>query len=397
MSQWCNVASSCHWHSVLSCTLPGAGAHCCAADVCDEGAVRHAGRELRAGAVQGRPNTHGEDCNAMDVPQWPDLTTPLRAPPCAAHCVCRSRSWHSHGLLGWDPSTVHTCDHVLLQMKALCEVPRNGLQLLPYYARITATLSRVFPDIGQGDFAPRRPGCQPAAASTAATSCVPPLLLPDCERGKEFAHRLTGAEHHLESEFRLLQRRRDVVGRNAEARLGNVRFLGELVKFRLIPFGAVLSRLKVRLGPTSLRMPAGNMMTLRLDILPHAKVWTWCPIDGRIAMWCMVWDASDLLLCARSCCWTTSLATTLRRRRRCWTRRGASCTARPRRTSVWPPWPRCTQLCFCGTYPDQRVWLSGMQPSCMTGSREFPEHKGLSRLLHDFSGIPINQVCWPSR
>jgi hypothetical protein len=38
-----------------------------------------------------------------------------------------------------------------LQMKALCEVPRNGLQLLPYYARVTATLSRVFPDIGQGE------------------------------------------------------------------------------------------------------------------------------------------------------------------------------------------------------------------------------------------------------
>lgn len=37
-----------------------------------------------------------------------------------------------------------------LQMKALCEVPRNGLQLLPYYARITAALNRVFPEIGQG-------------------------------------------------------------------------------------------------------------------------------------------------------------------------------------------------------------------------------------------------------
>ena len=67
-------------------------------------------------------------------------------------------------------------------------------------------------------------------------------------------HWLSGVEQHLESEFRLFQRRRDVVGRNAEARVGNVRFLGELVKFRLIPFGAVLSRLKVRhhmcmLGP----------------------------------------------------------------------------------------------------------------------------------------------------
>jgi hypothetical protein len=72
-----------------------------------------------------------------------------------------------------------------------------------------------------------------------------------CKLNSNSADRLTGVEHHLESEFRLFQRRRDVVGRNAEARLGNVRFLGELVKFRLIPFGAVLSRLKVRLGPTS--------------------------------------------------------------------------------------------------------------------------------------------------
>lgn len=36
------------------------------------------------------------------------------------------------------------------QTKALCEVPRHGLQLLPYYARITATLSHIFPEIGQG-------------------------------------------------------------------------------------------------------------------------------------------------------------------------------------------------------------------------------------------------------
>lgn len=52
-------------------------------------------------------------------------------------------------------------------------------------------------------------------------------------------------ERHLEAEFRQLQRRRDAAGREAEARLRNVRALGELAKFRLIPFGAVLSRLKV--------------------------------------------------------------------------------------------------------------------------------------------------------
>lgn len=56
-----------------------------------------------------------------------------------------------------------------------------------------------------------------------------------------------GVEQHLEDQFRMFKRRRDAAGRDAEARLANVRFLGELVKFRLMPFGAMLSRLKVRL------------------------------------------------------------------------------------------------------------------------------------------------------
>ena len=37
-----------------------------------------------------------------------------------------------------------------LQTQALCEVPRGGLQLLPYYIRVAASLNQVFPDIGQG-------------------------------------------------------------------------------------------------------------------------------------------------------------------------------------------------------------------------------------------------------
>jgi hypothetical protein len=93
------------------------------------------------------------------------------------------------------------------------------------------------------------PGCQLVVCKCSSNvSCVF-VLSAFQQRKQNFAHWLSGVEHHLESEFRLFQRRRDVVGRNAEARLGNVRFLGELVKFRLIPFGAVLSRLKVRLGP----------------------------------------------------------------------------------------------------------------------------------------------------
>lgn len=50
--------------------------------------------------------------------------------------------------------TFRTCaskqNCLCLQTRALCEVPRYGLQLLPYYARIAASLSQVFPDIGQG-------------------------------------------------------------------------------------------------------------------------------------------------------------------------------------------------------------------------------------------------------
>lgn len=37
-----------------------------------------------------------------------------------------------------------------LQARALCDMPRGGLQLVPFYMRIAATLARLFPDIGQG-------------------------------------------------------------------------------------------------------------------------------------------------------------------------------------------------------------------------------------------------------
>ena len=34
--------------------------------------------------------------------------------------------------------------------RALCDIPTGALQLLPYYSRVIATLSQVFPDIAQG-------------------------------------------------------------------------------------------------------------------------------------------------------------------------------------------------------------------------------------------------------
>lgn len=35
-----------------------------------------------------------------------------------------------------------------MQVRSLCESQRGNLQLLPFYSRIAATLSAVFPDVG---------------------------------------------------------------------------------------------------------------------------------------------------------------------------------------------------------------------------------------------------------
>jgi hypothetical protein len=41
------------------------------------------------------------------------------------------------------------------QIKALCEIPRGtGLPLIPFYARLTATLAPVYPDVPQGGLLP---------------------------------------------------------------------------------------------------------------------------------------------------------------------------------------------------------------------------------------------------
>lgn len=56
-----------------------------------------------------------------------------------------------------------------MQTRALCEVPRGGLQLLPYYMRIAASLSQVFPDIGQGG---REHLCMSQRSSAGASICA---------------------------------------------------------------------------------------------------------------------------------------------------------------------------------------------------------------------------------
>eukprot|EP00887_Chlorella_sp_A99_P007640 scaffold20.g7640.t1 len=86
--------------------------------------------------------------------------------------------------------------------RSLCDVPWGGLQLLPYWARIAATLGQVFPDIPQAAVA------------------------------------------HLEGEFAGLQRSKDATLRTLEARVRCMRYVGELAKFRLFPPGAAFSMLK---------------------------------------------------------------------------------------------------------------------------------------------------------
>eukprot|EP00898_Chlorokybus_atmophyticus_P007627 jgi/Chlat1/7866/Chrsp66S07293 len=86
-------------------------------------------------------------------------------------------------------------------VKALFSVPRTALELLPYYARLTATLSSCMKDIGQ------------------------PLVA------------------MLEEEFDFLVQKKDQM--NIETKIKNVRFLGELCKFKIVKAGVVFNCLKV--------------------------------------------------------------------------------------------------------------------------------------------------------
>nr|CAD1827855.1 unnamed protein product [Ananas comosus var. bracteatus] len=85
-------------------------------------------------------------------------------------------------------------------VRALFNVPRTSLELLPYYSRMVATLSTCMKD-------------------------VPSLLL-----------------SMLEEEFNYLINKKDQT--NIETKIKNIRFIGELCKFRMAPPGLVFSCLK---------------------------------------------------------------------------------------------------------------------------------------------------------
>ncbi|KAL9226515.1 hypothetical protein vseg_002321 [Gypsophila vaccaria] len=92
-------------------------------------------------------------------------------------------------------------------VRALFNVPRTSLELLPYYSRMVATLSTCMKDISS-------------------------MLL-----------------QLLEEEFNFLANKKDQM--NIETKIRNIRFIGELCKFKIAPAGLVFSCLKVCLDDFS--------------------------------------------------------------------------------------------------------------------------------------------------
>lgn len=86
--------------------------------------------------------------------------------------------------------------------RALCDIPKGHLPLIPFYSRIAANLNQVFPDV------------------------------------------VTGIVAHLEQEFNALLAKKDPGTHTLEARITNMRYMGELCKFKLINYGTVFTCLK---------------------------------------------------------------------------------------------------------------------------------------------------------
>ncbi|KAG4098015.1 ARM repeat-containing protein [Neocallimastix lanati (nom. inval.)] len=89
-------------------------------------------------------------------------------------------------------------------IKTLVNVPRQRLDLLPYYSRLISTLNRCFPEIGESVI------------------------------------------NELEAEFHRLQRKGDQMFH--EEKIKNIRFIGELTKFRVTPLHVVFHCIQVLLG-----------------------------------------------------------------------------------------------------------------------------------------------------
>lgn len=111
-------------------------------------------------------------------------------------------------------------------VKSLCDIPRACLQLIPFYARIVATLAQVFPDVPQverwegGGLVGGRIPCRPPdlisfihlwrlTLYTLYTYC--PLACPQ------------GVISYLEAEFQYLLAKKDMTNMTLEPRIRNAR------------------------------------------------------------------------------------------------------------------------------------------------------------------------------
>lgn len=176
--------------------------------------------------------------------------------------------------------------------RALCDVPRGATHLLPYWARIAASLASVFPDIPQGGWAQCRRWCGVMSACCSAVTVLfdcttlvqqqrwlSPLLFPTGLAAASCAaatHPTCYAPHlccspyppvtcptltcpthpaphppppaavvaQQEEDMAALASRRDTTVAVTEARTRSARYLGELVKFRLVHYGSLFSGLK---------------------------------------------------------------------------------------------------------------------------------------------------------
>ncbi|EGG03325.1 uncharacterized protein MELLADRAFT_90304 [Melampsora larici-populina 98AG31] len=92
-------------------------------------------------------------------------------------------------------------------IKHFLSVNKNRMDLLPYFARMTATLSKYMPDM--------------------------------------LAGLLSGLKHQLEDEFRYLQRKKSASQDFYALRSKNIRYISELTKFNLTPSHSILHCIKV--------------------------------------------------------------------------------------------------------------------------------------------------------
>ena len=177
--------------------------------------MRDAGR-LRCFRGQLLPHSYQVSTQAAGaLSPWEvnELVIDVMAPTCML--VQDIESWPS----------AYTTNMLPVQVEALCNVPWGQLQVIPYYARIAATLNPVFPELAAGaahvcwiacckSFAPV-PACFPSSTNMCTSAISNQMLLS------------TGIMSKLEANFRGQQRHKDASGRTLESRLRTSRYLGE--------------------------------------------------------------------------------------------------------------------------------------------------------------------------